>query len=113
MVWASQNITFRIICPEMKCPTFLFTVKGLRTNNKDLVKTCIHETWDDEMMTQFIYNRVTTIEELECEKALKSIQLFKNSMWIELLATKAKAACRDPLSMCMRMMTSSMTPMHS
>jgi hypothetical protein len=28
-MWASQNITFRIICPEMKCPTLLFTVKGL------------------------------------------------------------------------------------
>jgi hypothetical protein len=100
MVWASQNITFRIICLEMKCPTFLFAVKGLCTNNEDLVKTCIYETWDDETMTQFIYNRVATMEESECKKALKSIQLFKDSMWIELLATKAKAACRDPLLMC-------------
>jgi len=40
-VWASQTITFRIIPPEMTCPSFLFAIKGLHTNSKDLVEKCI------------------------------------------------------------------------
>ena len=95
-VWASQNITFQIICPEMKCPTFLFAIKGLRTNNVDLVKICIRETWDDEMTTQFIDNGVAAMKESEQENAMESIQLFKNSMWVELLATKGQGGLQRP-----------------
>jgi hypothetical protein len=79
-VWAFQNITFRIAHPEMDCPSFLFAIKGLCTNNVDLVESCICETWNDEMMTQFIHDRIAVMEELESNNAQCSIQLFKNSM---------------------------------
>ena len=40
-VWASRNITFRVAPPEMSCPSFLFTIKGLRANSEKQVKDCI------------------------------------------------------------------------
>jgi hypothetical protein len=47
-------------------------------------------------MTQFIYNGVVMMEESECKKALKSIQLFKDSMWVELLVTKGQGGLQRP-----------------
>ena len=44
-VWASQNITFRVAPPEMKCPTILFSIKGLRSNSPVPVTKCIQDTW--------------------------------------------------------------------
>ena len=95
-VWASQNIAFRISRPEMTCPTFLFAIKGLRTNNADLVENCVRETWNDEATTQFFYNGVATMAETERANALRTIQLFKDSMWIELLETKGQGGLPRP-----------------
>ena len=95
-VWASRNITFRIICPEMTCPTFLFAIKGLRTNNVNLVKDCISETWNDETTTQFIHDRITVMDEAERDNAMRSVQLFKASMWVERLATKGQGGLQRP-----------------
>ena len=54
----------------MTCPTFLFAIKGLRTNNADLVENCICKTWNDKATTQFFYNGVAMMVEMECANAL-------------------------------------------
>ena len=95
-VWASKNITFRILRPEMNCPSFLFAIKGLRTNNADLVETCVRETWNDETTTQFLLEEVTAMKESERDNALRSLQLFKDSMWVEMLKTKGQGGLQKP-----------------
>jgi hypothetical protein len=95
-VWASQNITFRIACPKMDCPSFLFAIKGLCTNNADLIESCIRKIWNNEMMTQFIYDGIAVIEESEHNNAQCSIQLFKDSMWVKMLETKGQGGLQKP-----------------
>ena len=95
-VWASQNITFRIAHPEMNCPSFLFAIKGLQTNSKDVVKNCVRETWNNEMTTLFIQNGIATVEEKERNNVIQSIQSFKDSMWVEMLETKGQGGLQKP-----------------
>ena len=95
-VWASQNITFRIARPEMNCPSFLFAIKGLRTNSKDVVKNCVRETWNDETTTLFIQNGIAAVEEKERNNVIQSIQSFKDSMWVEMLETKGQGGLQKP-----------------
>jgi len=64
-VWASQNITFRVPLPEMNCPSFLFTIKGLRINSAKPVEDCIQDTWNDKTTTQFIQNGIARMDEKE------------------------------------------------
>ena len=95
-VWASQTITFRITPPEMNCPSFLFAIKGLRTNSSELVEKCIRDTWNDETTTQYIQNGVAAMEQNERDNILHSIQRFKDSMWVETLETKGQGGIQKP-----------------
>ena len=95
-VWASQNITFRITPPEMKCPSFLFAIKGLRTNSANIVKSCIYKMWNDKTTTQFIQNGIAAMPENEHANAARSIQAFKDSMWVEILETKGQGGLQKP-----------------
>jgi len=95
-IWALPNITFRVTPPEMSCPSFLFAIKGLHTSNKKQVETCIQDTWNDEMTTQFIQNGVALVEENERTNVLHSIQMFKESMWVEMLETKGQGGIQKP-----------------
>jgi len=95
-VWASQTITFRIIPPEMTCPSFLFAIKGLHTNSEDLIEKCIRDTWNDDITTQFIQNGVAPMGKKERDNAIRLIQKFKDSMWTELLDTKGEGGIQKP-----------------
>ena len=95
-VWASQNITFRVITPEMNCPSFLFAIKGLRTNSSELVEKCVRDTWEDDTTTEFIQNGVAAMKENERDNAHLSIQSFKESLWIETLETKGQGGVQKP-----------------
>ena len=72
-VWASQNITFRVAPPEMKCPTILFAIKGLRSNCLVTVTKCVRDTWADETTMQFIQNGIAMMPENERKDASHSI----------------------------------------
>jgi len=95
-MWASQNITFRIIPSEMTCPTFLFTIKGLQTNSIEVVESCIREMWNDGTTTQFIQNSLAALVETECDNTTCSIQAFLDSMWVEILETKRQEGLQKP-----------------
>lgn len=95
-VWASQIITFRVTPPEMKCPSFLFAIKGLRTNSSELVETCVRDTWNDETTTEFIQDGVNAMKPEERDNAFLSIQKFKESMWVETLETKGQGGIPKP-----------------
>lgn len=95
-VWASQAITFRISPPEMICPSFLFAIKGLRTNNLELVEKCVRDTWNDDITTQFIQNGVAAMKDNDRNNILLSIQKFKDSMWVESIPTKGQGGIQKP-----------------
>lgn len=95
-VWASQIITFRVSPPEMSCPTFLFAIKGLRTNSLELVEQCVRDTWNDNITSRFFQNGIAAMKEHERENATLSIQRFKDSMWVEALETKGQGGIRKP-----------------
>jgi hypothetical protein len=80
----------------MSCPTFLFAIKGLRTNSLELVVQCVRDTWNDDTTSRFFQNGIAAMEEHERENATLSIQRFKDSMWIEVLETKGQGGIRKP-----------------
>jgi len=95
-VWASQNITFRVAPPEMYCPDFLFAIKGLHTNSAKQVEKYVWETWNDETTTQFFQNLVAMVGENERDVAIHSIQMFKDSLWVDALDTKVQGSTKKP-----------------
>ena len=96
-VWASQNITFRITPSKMICPSFLFAIKGLRTNSIEVVESCIRETWNDKIMTKFVQNGLATMVETEHNSTAHSIWAFMDSMWVEVLETKGQGGLQKPM----------------
>ena len=80
----------------MTCPSFLFAIKGLHTNSKDLIEKCIQDTWNDDITTQFIQNGVALMGKKERNNAIRLIQKFKDSMWTELLDTKGEGGIQKP-----------------
>ena len=54
-VWSSKEITFQVSSINVKRPDFLFTMKGMTTDNPQHVLTCIGETWNDTTTHNFIH----------------------------------------------------------
>ena len=58
----------------------------------ELVEKCVRDTWNDDIMTQFIQNGVAAMKDNNRNNILLSIQKFKDSMWVESIPTVASAA---------------------
>lgn len=110
-VWASQIITFRVTPPEMTCPSFLFAIKGLRTNSLELVRECVQDTWNDEITTTFFQNGVAATKKTNVTMLPSRYRDSKSLCGLKRLKRKDKAAFRNPPSMYTQMATSSTTPM--
>ena len=95
-VWASQNITFRITTPELKCPTFLFAIKGLRTMEPEVVREIVKDIWNDEITTDFIKNGISNMEESERNNAARAIKAFMDSITVKRLDILGKGATPMP-----------------
>jgi len=46
-VWSSTNITFRVLPIEPECPNYLFSIKGLTTQDCSVVYDAIEKVWGD------------------------------------------------------------------
>ena len=80
----------------MKCPTILFTIKGLCSNCLVTVTKCVWDTWADETTMQFIQNGIAMMPESKCKDTRHSIQMFLDSMWVEMLETKGEGGLKKP-----------------
>ena len=96
-VWASQAITFRITPPEMICPDFLFAIKGLRSNCVKQVEKCVRDTWNDEITTCFFQNGIAKMGEKERAIVSHSVQMFKESMWVEKIEKRVQGGTKKPI----------------
>jgi hypothetical protein len=96
-IWASQNITFHISTPPMKCPTFLFTIKGLHTLEPNTVRETIRETWNNGTTQSFIQDGLSPLEGEKKERARQAIVAFMNSMWTTCLDTRDRGGILQPV----------------
>ena len=95
-VWASSGITFRIITPPMKSPSFMFSISGLRTMDPNLVRSTVRALWNDETTTNFILQGVQDLEEDARNNTIRTVQAFMDSMWVMCLETKGPGATQKP-----------------
>lgn len=95
-VWASAEITFHITTPPMKCPSFMFAIRDLRTLEGNLVRDAVRSVWDDEITTTFVQEGILALPENERDNATQTIQRFMDSMWVERLDTRLKGGGLDP-----------------
>jgi hypothetical protein len=80
----------------MLCPSFLFTIKSLRTNSSELVEKCVRDMWNNDAIAQFIQNGVAVMDHDKHDNVLLSILRFKDSMWVETLDTKGQGGTQKP-----------------
>jgi hypothetical protein len=95
-VWASTTITFRITTPPMKCPTFLFAIKGLRTLEPNLVRNTVREMWGDETTSKFINDGIQALDKELHNSATETITAFMDSMWVTRLDTRDRGSALKP-----------------
>ena len=80
----------------MKCPSFLFAIKGLRTLEPDLVHNTIREMWNNEITQRFIIDGIQTMDENLRDGATQVIQSFLDSVLVTKLDTRDKGSTIKP-----------------
>ncbi len=97
-IWPSPNITFRVLPLRPSCPDYLFTITGLTTGKENEVYEAIHRIWHDETTSNFIDTLCDQVLEMDRDKtqAKQSLHDFINSMWTEMLSTRAKGNIAAP-----------------
>ena len=95
-VWASSNITFRVISPTMNCPMFMFAIKGLCSLEPTLVRAMVRDLWNDETTSKFIRDGLQAMDDEARSGTAIAIQNFLDSMKISLLKTCGSGAAAEP-----------------
>jgi len=95
-IWASQSITFRVTTPPIKCPSFLFAIKGLQAMDSILVQDYIYKIWHDENTALYFQEAILTMEEDSCTIAYQAILSFLESIWIDCLEMKGLGGAVQP-----------------
>jgi hypothetical protein len=80
----------------MKCPSFLFTIKGLRTLETNQVRSTVRTIWDNTATQTFFNDGISAYEGEEKERAAQTIQAFKDSVWITRLDMKEQGGTPKP-----------------
>jgi hypothetical protein len=96
-VWSSKEITFQVSSINVKRPDFLFTMKGMTTDNTDHVLACIGETWNDAKTNDFIHKLAKKApNDKEEQNRLSEIIEFLESAAVHYLDIKGEGGQEDP-----------------
>jgi hypothetical protein len=96
-VWSSKEIMFQVSSINVKQPDFLFTMKGMTTDNTDHVLACIGETWNDTKTNNFIHKLAKKApNDKEEQNRLSEIIEFLESAAVHHLDVKGEGGQEDP-----------------